>query len=151
MPWTTTDEFDVVPKTQRMSLASFPGHFIDLFSISYFHSAAHFGDGVYTSTSFSYSAQATYSLADASGLKHILVCRVLVGDHMTGAQDIKMAPSKNQNIWFNLVVDSVQAVVFILQCRMISCNCRNLRLQLLKNMINYLNLCKYKYIFIYGH
>ena len=26
MPWTTTDEFNVVPKTQRMSLASFPGH-----------------------------------------------------------------------------------------------------------------------------
>ena len=25
MPWTTTDEFNVVPKTQRMSLASFPG------------------------------------------------------------------------------------------------------------------------------
>ena len=26
MPWTTTDEFNVIPKTQRMSLASFPGH-----------------------------------------------------------------------------------------------------------------------------
>ena len=26
MPWTTTDEFSVVPKTQRMSLASFPWH-----------------------------------------------------------------------------------------------------------------------------
>ena len=26
MPWTTMDEFNVVPKTQRMSLASFPGH-----------------------------------------------------------------------------------------------------------------------------
>ena len=25
MPWTTTDEFNVIPKTQRMSLASFPG------------------------------------------------------------------------------------------------------------------------------
>ena len=25
MPWTTTDEFNIVPKTQRMSLASFPG------------------------------------------------------------------------------------------------------------------------------
>ena len=24
MPWTTTDEFNVIPKTQRMSLASFP-------------------------------------------------------------------------------------------------------------------------------
>ena len=28
MPWTTTDEFNVVPKTQRMSLASFPGHLV---------------------------------------------------------------------------------------------------------------------------
>ena len=26
MPWTTTDEFNVITKTQRMSLASFPGH-----------------------------------------------------------------------------------------------------------------------------
>ena len=26
MPWTTTDEFNVIPKAQRMSLASFPGH-----------------------------------------------------------------------------------------------------------------------------
>jgi hypothetical protein len=26
MPWTTTDEFNVIPKTQRMSLTSFPGH-----------------------------------------------------------------------------------------------------------------------------
>ena len=25
MPWTTTDEFNVIPKTQRMTLASFPG------------------------------------------------------------------------------------------------------------------------------
>ena len=25
MPWTTTDEFNVIPKIQRMSLASFPG------------------------------------------------------------------------------------------------------------------------------
>ena len=25
MPWTTTDEFNVILKTQRMSLASFPG------------------------------------------------------------------------------------------------------------------------------
>ena len=26
MPWTTTDELNDVPKTKRMSLASFPGH-----------------------------------------------------------------------------------------------------------------------------
>ena len=26
MPWTTTDEFNVIIKTQRMSLASFPGY-----------------------------------------------------------------------------------------------------------------------------
>ena len=30
MPWTTTDEFIVIPKTQRMSLASFPGQIIFL-------------------------------------------------------------------------------------------------------------------------
>ena len=39
MPWTTTDEFNVIPKTQRMSLASFPGHSCINF-VAYIHNCS---------------------------------------------------------------------------------------------------------------
>ena len=45
---------------------------------------------VYTSTTFSYSAQELFSPVDHNGHKHILVCRVLVGNYTTGQQGMKV-------------------------------------------------------------
>ena len=37
MSWTTTDELNVIPKTQRMSLASFPGLYISISGLKKWH------------------------------------------------------------------------------------------------------------------
>ena len=76
-------------------------------SMTLIHKSALFGDGVYTSTTFSYSAQELFSPVDHNGHKHILVCRVLVGNYTTGQQGMKVPLWKMYKIRYNSVTDSI--------------------------------------------
>ena len=60
-------------------------------------------------TTFSYSAQELFSPVDHNGHKHILVCRVLVGNYTTGQQGMKvpLCPMKNYDIRYHSVTDSI--------------------------------------------
>jgi len=60
----------------------------------YLRVAIVYGRGVYFAVNFSYPAQNTYSVPDASGNKHIYLTRVLTGEYVVGNQSYIVPPSK---------------------------------------------------------
>uniref|UniRef100_A0A8C4S0Z3 Poly [ADP-ribose] polymerase n=1 Tax=Erpetoichthys calabaricus TaxID=27687 RepID=A0A8C4S0Z3_ERPCA len=59
--------------------------------------AAAFGNGTYFAVNASYSASSTYSVPDASGNKHMYLCRVLTGVFTNGHGGIVVPPSKSND------------------------------------------------------
>lgn len=61
-------------------------------SLISFFIAAYFGQGTYFALNASYSAQRNYSPEDDDGVKHILVCSMVVGEYTKGNKSMKSAP-----------------------------------------------------------
>ncbi|KAI4875643.1 hypothetical protein NFI96_025981 [Prochilodus magdalenae] len=57
--------------------------------------AAYFGKGTYFALNANYSAQATYSVPNAQGQKHMYFCRVLTGDYTVGNSSMIVPPAKS--------------------------------------------------------
>ena len=56
-----------------------------------------YGKGVYFAKEAEYSARSQYSPPGPTGLRHMYVARVLVGDYTVGKKDIIVPPSKTRN------------------------------------------------------
>ena len=75
-----------------------------------FSIATAYGRGVYFAKNFSYSAQATYSPPDISGIKNVYQCKVLVGDYTVGSPTYIVPPPKpGSQDNYDSVVDRIQA------------------------------------------
>lgn len=77
----------------------------------YSFTAAAFGNGTYFAVNANYSANNTYSVPNAQGLKHMYLCRVLTGDYTRGQGGMIVPPAKNTTTadLYDTVVDKPAA------------------------------------------
>jgi len=78
--------------------------------------ATAYGKGVYFSSSFSYSAQPTYSVPDKDKNQHMFQCRVLTGHYHVGKPELVEPPVRDKKslALYNSVVDNVKnPVIFV--------------------------------------
>ena len=70
--------------------------------------ATAYGSGTYFAVDPSYSMRDQYSRPDAQGIKHIYLCKALVGDFTGGAHGMLTPPSKpnNPDQLYDSVVDN---------------------------------------------
>ncbi|XP_073710890.1 protein mono-ADP-ribosyltransferase PARP14-like [Misgurnus anguillicaudatus] len=73
--------------------------------------AAVYGKGTYFALNASYSANNTYSVPNAQGIKHMYLCRVLTGDFTAGSSAMIVPPPKNTTTadLYDTVVDNPAA------------------------------------------
>ncbi len=73
-----------------------------------FFAAAYYGKGVYFAVEAAYSAQEKYAGSNSSGLQHMLVCCVIVGEYTKGTHDMKVAPpiSTDSKVVYDSLVDN---------------------------------------------
>ncbi len=71
--------------------------------------AAIYGQGVYFAVDARYSAQEKFAVPDSSGLQHMFVCRIIVGEYTQGKQGMKTPPplSADSTEVFDSLVDNV--------------------------------------------
>lgn len=78
--------------------------------------AAFFGQGVYFAVEAGYSAQEKYAVPDSSGLQHMFVCRMIVGQYTQGKQGMKTAPplsADSTEVFDSLVNDVTTPTIFV--------------------------------------
>jgi len=70
--------------------------------------ACMYGKGVYFARDSGYSAHPRYAIPDAAGVQRMLLCRVLVGAHCKGRQDILVPDERDAGgILFDTTVDKI--------------------------------------------
>mmetsp|Transcript_99421 Transcript_99421/g.157293 ORF Transcript_99421/g.157293 Transcript_99421/m.157293 type:complete len:419 (-) Transcript_99421:105-1361(-) len=72
--------------------------------------ATMYGKGVYFARDAAYSARATYSIPDSSGIQRMFLCRVVVGEYCKGVKDA-LAPDprdKTGTLLYDSTVDTVK-------------------------------------------
>ena len=65
-----------------------------------------YGQGVYFAVCSSYSANTTYSPADASGDRFMYLCKVLVGHATTGKHAMRVLPERAPPLLFDSATDN---------------------------------------------
>merc|ERR1711871_1795130 len=69
--------------------------------------ATAYGKGVYFARDAAYSASTTYSRPDSSGIQHMFLCRVVVGEFTQGNSSMLAPPARVGNVLFDTTVDNM--------------------------------------------